>query len=104
MRCDEAVWDSWVKDSSETQECMQYTHRAELYSPRAKPVNSQEKNARGAPRLEMHQTSARQVLHRFEGLQGLVKVAPRDAGVLSRQGLRPHPFAIRNGLHDQAVL
>lgn len=52
----------------------------------------------------MHQACAGQVLHRFEVLKGLVEVAPRDAGMLSRQCLRAHPFAMRNGVHDQDVL
>ena len=52
----------------------------------------------------MHQSRARQVLHGFEILQGLVEITARHAGVLSRQGLCAHPFAMRNGVHDQDVL
>ena len=85
-------------------ECMQYRHRAELYARRVKTVNRKEEESAGSAASQMHQPCAGQILHRFEVLQGLVEVAPRDAGMLSRQGFGAHPFAMRNGVHDQAVL
>jgi hypothetical protein len=54
--------------------------------------------------LRVGQFGAGQIERKLRVSEGVFEVAPRHAGMFSRENLGAHPFAICNGIHDTAVL
>ena len=74
--------------------------RSEVASPRTSVESLRMTNQS----LRVGQLGAGQIERKLRVSEGVFEVAPRHAGMFSRENLGAHPFAICNGIHDTAVL